>query len=426
MKIHRLYAASLVVTLLFCAVAGARAAAITYQYPGFDIKRSEAYRAFMDGYPKTKFRETQNLDTENHLFLQEQLVSRNGNIDVFYSNIVDFSVNAVLSKGYYVPLQTDSEIVRYTQTLPPLVQRAVKSREDISQLPVKVSMPYIYLMNPDLLNKIGLGREELPGTFLELMAFVQSWQDRYAGNHPDITPVYISAGDPLLGARNYAAPFILRAYLYSMMAERREVRFDTPLFRSLLKAIAPLTVDSAMDMNADNIMFDTPQWHECVFYIIWNDSPFFTPRMELMRPMPLMEGLPAVQPISLVNAHLNPFGKNQEQALTWLSFQARYPDPLVARTLGITDAPLEYAGIDPSKPPLNDLDRYKITSAQMAHYRERLMPHLFVCGQSPIEAPGFLAQAEGLFAQYLDGALPEELFIVQLDNIIKLIGQEAE
>ena len=111
--------------------------------------------------------------------------------------------------------------------------------------------------------------------------------------------------------------------------------------------------------------------------------------------------------------------------MLWLSYQAKYPDPVVARTLGLTDSPLEHPGLDPNKMPKDDYSRYRISPKQIADYHERLVPYLLITGQSAVEAPGFLVQAEDLYIQYLDGALPEELFIQQLDNIIKLIDAEG-
>ena len=323
-----------------------------------------------------------------------------------------------------MPLQTDPDIRSYVQALPPQIRKAVMVGEDISCLPVHADVPYAFLLNPELLEQVGLPRDSLPRTFMELLDFALAWPEQYGDAYPDITPLYIAGGGPLLGMRNYAASYVLEAYLYSQVVAGEQVRFDTPLFRSLLNAIAPLTRNADMELRQDDYMGDPPQWHQCLFYFIFN-TPFYTPRMEVMAPLPLSEGLPVVQPMRLLKAHVNPHSKSMKDAITWLSFQARYPKPDTERLLGLVDSPLELQGINQQNPPQAEADRYRISPTQITHYRERVLPHLYVVGQSGVEAPGFLNQAQELFFQYLDGALPEELFIQQLDNIIKLIGAEG-
>lgn len=425
MNTKRLLLMALVCLMVFTTFTQAAAAiSLNYLQAVYELERTEAYKQFKKQFPKAKMTKKERLGSENHVFLQNQLVNQSRAIDVFQTDVVDNSLTAILQKGYYVPLQEDADIRGYIMALPPQIREAVMVGEDISCLPVHTHFPYVLLLNPELLERVGLARGSLPRTFIELIDFALAWPEKYGNEHPEITPLYIAGGSVHLSLRNYAASYVLEAYLYSMIASGEPVRFDTPLFRSLLTAIAPLTRNADMELRQEDYMGDPPQWHQCLFYIIWG-TPFYTPRMEVMAPLPLADGLPVVQPVSLVKAHLNPHSKSVKDAKIWLSFQARYPEPGTARLLGLVDSPLEFQGINQKNPPQAEADRYRISPTQITHYRERVLPHLYVVGQSGVEAPGFLNQAQELFIQYLDGALPEELFIQQLDNIIKLIGAEG-
>jgi len=425
MNTKRLLLMAMVCLMVFTTFTQAAAAiSLNYLLDIYQLERLEAYKQFKKQFPKAKMIKKERLESDTHVFLQNQLVNQSQAIDVFQTHVRDNSLPAILQKGYYVPLQTDPDISSYVQALPPQIRKAVMVGEDISCLPVFADVPYALLLNPELLEQVGLPRDSLPRTFMELLDFALAWPEQYGDAYPDITPLYIAGGGPLLGMRNYAASYVLEAYLYSQLVAGEKVRFDTPLFRSLLHAIAPLTRNADMELRQDDYMGDPPQWHQCLFYFIFR-TPFYTPRMEVMAPLPLAEGLPVVQPMRLVKAHLNPHSKSVKDAITWLSFQARYPEPDTERLMGLVDSPLEYQGINQQNPPQAEADRYRISHTQIRHYRERVLPHLYVVGQSGVEAPGFLNQAQELFIQYLDGALPEELFIQQLDNIIKLIGAEG-
>lgn len=427
MKYRRSIAVLVGMLLIFCHSSRSIAAqTVTYQYPGLSFERTEAYRMFRKAHPGIKLQSKQNLDMDNVLYIQQQMVNQGTDMDIYHTRTMDNSLKAILSKGYYVPLQQGPDILRFTEGMYPVVRQAVMQGNDIAQLPIGTYLPYLYLLNPELMGRIGLSREEFPSTFPELIRFAEEWPQRYGSAYPDIKPLYISVGDPLVEARNFAAPLMLRAYLYSMTASEQEVRFDTPLFRSLLKDIAPLTRRMDPSSQSDDVMFDTPQWGECLFYVIWNTSPFYTPRMELLPPLPLESGGAQVQPLVLNAAHMNPYSKSMDASLQWLSFLAKYPDPVLSRTLGTESTPIDNPNYKNMAPAVRtEADRYLLSPAELEQYQQRLVPYLYVCGRSAFEAPGFLTQAESLLAQYLDGALPEEMLIKQLDNTIRLVTTEG-
>ena len=460
-----IYAVIAVIALLFMPSMESKAAPSIISQPfGMNYRDTLAYKAYKETHPNSKVTEAEWPGIEQLSYLQNQLTNRMETPDIYQTRAEDYSLLSMMKKGYYVPLKGE-RFDNLAGTVYPQIAEYITRDGEVAMVPVRTYFPYLYQANPEIMEKIGMDDSEIPGTLIDLLCFAADWPETYGRDFPEYKGLYCFVGDQDVEERNFAAALMMKAYLYSSIKSEGSVRYDTALFNRLLDAIDPFT--QRVYEQPDDHMSDMPQWGECLFYVIWGSSPFDNPNMKMLAPLPLDAQSPTVQPLMLTMAHLNPFGKAQEDAAELLSFFAKYPQPEMARIIGTDRSPLEKANYEENQAnyermleranavidrldekerlsgqderdlkdaqfQLNEYEKflrnaqYEISPEQLTLYNVRLAPWLYICGSSIYEAAGFAQQADRLLIQYLDGVLPREQLIASLDNAVRLMALENQ
>ncbi len=438
---------------------------IRYQEAPFlaSYEQQEGYLRYKELYPKASVKAQQVAGdwSETEDYLQNHLVGRLSSPDIFHTDAKDYSLQAIMKKEYYLPIDGAEDFAR---SLYPAIRDFIMQGDQVAMIPLRADLSYYYQLNPEIMEEIGLTQEELPTNFIELLSFAREWPERYGQDFPQYHAFFATIGGFELRQRNFTASLMMKSYLYTSLKAEGKVVYDTPLFRSLLDAIDPFT--QRAEDQGDDYMSEDPQWGQCLIYVT-NGEPFSFRRMKLMTPLPLDRQSATVQPVELFAAHLNPFGENARDARELVELFAGHPAPVLARMIGSDRSPLEnpefktlsadltriiqqteaeilkiqskdtLSGQDEirlknEKMVLKDMEsrlenaRYTISQEEIALYNTRLAPWLYVCGSSPYESAGFSQQADKLMAQYLDGSLPRERLISQLDNVVRLMALENQ
>ena len=107
-------------------------------------------------------------------------------------------------------------------------------------VPSFILFEYPIVYNPAVAQAIGLKQDEIPTNLLDLLKFVNRWDDEYADRFPDYQPFYATdAGSYALSYLNPYASIVLEMYKDTMLAQGQTLRYDTPLFDELLQEIEP-------------------------------------------------------------------------------------------------------------------------------------------------------------------------------------------
>ena len=79
---------------------------------------------------------------------------------------------------------------------------------------------------------MGLTMDDMPTNYVELCQFITKWNDEYLDEYPDYLPVELN-GDS--SVKRILFSNMVSDYLYYCQAKNEDVRFDTPIFREMMR-----------------------------------------------------------------------------------------------------------------------------------------------------------------------------------------------
>ena len=204
---------------------------------------SPAHLAFSRQYPEIPT----SLSGEYYSTLEAfagAMVSGQDAVDVLRLYANSAPISQLIDKGYALDLSGNAQVMAAAGAMYPALVERYRRDGKLYALPVDMyatSVGYFQSALPEL----GLTREDLPATWMELLDFMANWQEDYGEDHPEVylTDV-MDVKDSLLYVlmENYAA--------YSMKASGK-LDFDAPLFAKLMGAYDAIDFDQLPSSGGD-------------------------------------------------------------------------------------------------------------------------------------------------------------------------------
>ena len=396
--------------------------------------------------------------------LVESFLTQDPHIDLYRLNSNLGIHQALRQKGFFLDLSGNETIRNFIEALAPIFRKQLCVGEQVMGVPSFLVFEYPITLNPQIAEEIGLMPDEIPNNLLDLLRFVNRWEEKYGGDFPDYFP--FGAAEASSYALMHYNPFIglvLEMYKDTLIAQGEPLRYDTPLFYELLKEIEPWTYDRSKPY--EYWLERIPGEEFCLFYSsqVFSDAVFadLCGRKTLIN-MPLTESSPVVQAYELECAMVNPATKQPDLAVELASYYAMDCQPELLRILcpNITEQyqrpnyaqdlqeftdfvdqelrSLELAPPDERREReehiallqnilQQEIDNpYSITTEALDKYRASIAPYLVARGEGPYESELVYAETMTYAMKWLEGTSTMEEFGKGLDSLLRMVESENE
>lgn len=400
-----------------------------------------------------------------HDDIAERLLSRDDTIDLYRLEANMGILPYMRDKGYFLDLSGNKDIREFTQAMAPVFQNQMSVNGQIMGVPSFILFEYPIVFNPAVAQAIGLKQEEIPTNLLDLLKFVNRWDDEYADRFPDYQPFYATdAGSYALSYLNPYASIVLEMYKDTMLAQGQTLRYDTPLFDELLQEIEPWTIRHDSDTGDQDNTGGVIDPSQCLFFSTqaFSDEVFNACETGNIISLPLVAGAPLVQAYELECVIVNPATAHPEAAMELAGVYATDCDPYLLRIL-CPDVNEPYQ--DPNyQANLNDLlalkeqdetrlskadpvtkkdiefdlnnlnasikeeeaHPYAITAKAISEYRAQIQPYLVPLGESVYESEAAYAETMHYMIDCLQGGISITQCGQQLDAFLQKLEAEGE
>lgn len=429
----------------------------------YSVYNSNAQLLFMSRYPDVPVYSADDYypDLES---LAQAMVTGSDSLDVLQMNLKYSQFDTMLRKGYCADLSASSIITDAVNRMYPVFQEAVKDKNgNICAVPVQAYSNGWYV-NEDVMEEVGLTREDLPTNYVELCEFVTRWNNEFAEEYDEYTVFSTSGADYMKGN---LFDYILTDYINYCQATSGSIRFDTPIFRELIAAIDAVECKdirpTVQSFSADDYLWRT----SLLDYGASVVGNFDESGQKRLLPLSLTADTEVVNNVELWVMFINPRSKNLNTAL-------RYLECVVESLESSNDAYVLYT--DKTEPKLNDyydraiasieeniaeiekmlenadpsekrmweeslqnsqewLEEYKneyyydIGPNAITYYREQVVPTIAVGYQtflSASDAKSGTAELNSLVKRYKVGQITIDQFIKEADNKLYMMEMEDQ
>ncbi|NLO84076.1 MAG: extracellular solute-binding protein [Clostridiales bacterium] len=152
--------------------------------------------------------------------------------DIITLDSVNAPIRRAFKKGYAADLSAYPEIMEMASAMNPAFTSALTQDGKLYAVPTSI-MGYGLGYSKNVLEQLGMTQEDLPETLLELLELAANFQADYGDEHEDVTVFS-------WGTRNYLLSHMLTLYASQQLRDAEDIHFDTPLFRSLMQALAQI------------------------------------------------------------------------------------------------------------------------------------------------------------------------------------------
>lgn len=385
------------------------------------------------------------------------MVSGSDAVDVLRLNSGYTPLQRLVEKGYALDLSTYPELMALAGEMDANLAAPMMLEGKLYGVPVDLNASAIGVYQR-VWDKLELTQEDKPTTFMEMLDFVDNWQDDYGEDHPE----YMLTDDG--STRRSLLGWLMDAYYAEQVRAGEAVRFDTPLFRKLMERFDSIDFTQ---MEKDQEQQGDDYWsRESVFTLYANPTYPGQARYDSkILALPLDEGLLPVYPCNVDYLIINPRTTRTEQAVQYVSTYVQnmssdsgnivffpghndgvinprfesdlqnWKDELVEfQALLETAVPESVASLKETityyEELINNADtyRYTVTAEEIQTYRDTIAPYLVVTGQSPLNTWDSNGSNEfyTLREQYLQGAMPLDTYIKEIDKRIRMISLEDQ
>lgn len=377
--------------------------------------------------------------------------------DIYTMELSNGAFTILRDKGYAVDLSGNEKLMSVVSAMYPNLTSELLREGHLYALPYSLratGMGYY----PSTLEKVGLTKEDMPTTYMELLDFIQLWYDEYFydnENVPLLDNTY-DIYDSLMGQ-------IFNAQLLACEAQGKPVTFNTPSMQALLKRLVALkpVLDAMYPQENDGngmIMLGgdgnsvLTDYKEAMLNQLESDSDWFSVYM----PIAIDEDTPAYINTYLSVLLVNPASKAKDAACELLAYIAEHLDQ-ETRTLMMPDVnePIRNARYEEQLADMNatikamqenlaevdDADKrlyeesiqeaikyrdtslreYRVTAEMIADYRKRAT--LLYPSASNVFS-GDSNAAEKVLRRFRDGQISPEQFIKEFDRIVTMMQME--
>ena len=423
---------------------------------GYPDSVSQAFQAahpevpviFMENYFRSAEEITQNI------------VSGSDSADLFIVSLSYGGFSSLRDKGYVGDLSQSAVLNEAVSKMYPQYVSSIFRDGKLIAFPCRFYCSDLGY-SPELLKELGIDKP--PQTFFELMDLYVDWVDEYSVAFPNYTLL-----ENIYDIRMELLNSILMNYFAHYAKIGEELKFDTPVFRSLLaklEEVTPIIKDlnppddgsqsrmvivSGGDSNTPTSLFAN---------ISLNPQEYYDRRGYLPLPLSLDEG---VEPAYLAQVEvfvMNPNSKNQDLAQTYLEFFAQNMPREISITFCPDDnEPMENPGyakvIENAKAELEKLkeqiksaspediksleemikgqeeniswqeaDRYIIHGDAIARYRS-IVPYISVETQN-LDFLSSSQEAVTLLRRFMEGDLDGQQFVREFDRKLQMMRLES-
>jgi len=419
----------------------------------------ETTKAFQANHPDIPV-----IFSENSSFSAEQIsqdmVSATNSADIYMLSLSYGGFSSLRDKGYITDL---SESAILTDAVSKMYPQYVQAIYDDGKL---IAFPYQFNSNamgysPEILKEIGV--EEPPKTIAELIDLYVEWVENYSteyGNYTLLENVY--------NIRIELINTVLMNYFSHYARIGEELKFDTPLFKSLLKKIdeaVPVLEElnpSEDDQQGSTVVYSsdgTPKPTSLFTSYLtinpqqYNDNRGYEPLL-----LALDDGMEPAFFAQIQVYIINPNSKNKDLAMTFLEYMAQNMPKDLAITLNPDmNTPVEspeYAkSIESAKKQLDELNeqlknakpedkkmledskksqeeyiawqesnRYIISESTISNYRS-LVPYICVDTQN-LDFLTSSPEAISLLQRFLQGEMDTQQFVKEYDRKLQMMRME--
>lgn len=393
--------------------------------------------------------------------IAQQMVSGSESADLFIISLSYGGFSSLRDKGYVSDLSGSAVLTEAVSKMYPQFVKDIFKDGKLIAFPYRFG-GYALGYSPDILKELGL--DQPPKTFYELMDLYVDWVDDYSQKFTGYTLL-----ENIYDIRMELLNNILMTYLAHYGRTGENLKFDTPVFKSLLAKldeVSPILAElnpSKEEQQGGTVMYSSDGFDNKPTSLISNyfgfyPTEYYDDRGYLPLPLSLDEGMDPALFAQIDVFVINPNSQNQDLAKTYLEFFAQNmprdyaitfcPDdntpvenPSYARQMeeikkSIDDIKAQMKTTDPEvlksleeslKNQENYLQwieksRFTIPEKLIKQYRE-LVP--YVCSDS--EYMNFLSsskEAVTLLQQFMQGKIGTEQFVKEFDRKLQMMRME--
>ena len=413
----------------------------------FGESGSDTHRNFAKAHPEISVEVAG--DYSNDLeTLTQAMVSDTNPYDVLFLSLNYMPVDRLLQKGYCADLSGDEALMDVARSMYPQFGEILMKDGKLYGLPVDASAS-TYSVNMDAWEALGLTEDDLPKTLLDLMEFTANWAFDYGDDYSEYF---------LFDWVNQSSFFsmILSEYLTYIQKKEGKIIFNTPEFEELLRAFEDINFKELEQLHDQNESMDM---EKVVFQSYTSVLPLsnFQYMDENYRPLYLS----VAETVMIIN----PKTTRMEEAKTYMEYYVTHlpkdegaitffqgtPEPVespyYARQKKETEKQIANAkerlekASEENKASIRDeissleedlkyleQNRYSISAERIQYYQQTMLPMLYVERQNVLYSGNQIAMTEisTLINQYIEGAIPRDRLIRELEGRIRLMQLEDE
>lgn len=422
--------------------------------------------AFVKAYPQVPVYFTQqSIDNKDPNALW--LLMQSGGEDM--PDVLEISVGyscffTMVAKGACVDLSAYPELKAYADRLYPVYRDALSGASgEVWALPMMADSYGGVSVSKKVMEDMGLTVEDIPTNLVDLCAFINRWNDEFAEEYTKYNVMsYVS------NYRQSMFNLMFEGYVEHCAASGTELTFDTPLFRELMDALASLRVDE-LERAVKVTEAEQSDYKMGLFsmddYVVGNWTDFSAEDSDrIVIPMSLTKDTPRVESVQVRVLFINPKSAHKDYAAKYIQYQMEdiYSTYAYALFSDLTEpvehrfyqdnvesgkewvAEMEQALADAAEEDKADAqanleaakqslaytmaDRWQISPGAIEHYREDVLPTVYVTRPSVFDngddmAKEFTTLIDQFQARMKDGksGIDLEQFIRKMDEKLRMV-----
>lgn len=273
-------------------------------------------QAYAQAHPELRIEFSDTIMTTAE-YISRSMTDPTAACDIYALTLSDGVFSLLKDKGYLLDLSAHPALAQAVSQMHPRLTAPLTENGGLWGVPVAVSasMPGYSV---EALEKLGLTADDMPRTLMELLDFIQLWDEEYADL--GVNQLFGGVRDLYDSLRN----LIFEMQVHHCEREGVDLTFSTPAMRALLQRLEELrpVIERIHPQRADYIQTSyvlAPG--DALFYL---DASPLPPRYNRAAPVPLMlrldEQTEAWIPVSLTALVVNPASDNPNEAMDLIAY----------------------------------------------------------------------------------------------------------
>ena len=372
--------------------------------------------------------------------VKQAMLVQDGTVDIYFVSSRFGELQQLTKKGYYVDLSSSALLSERVALLHERWLPLVTDGTAICAYPWSVAMGPLCCWDDEVANTLGLTRPTDRITMSDLLAGERDVaaldDERYAFMHN--------------GSNNPLIESAFDIYKYQMLATTGVLKYDTEAFRTLLKqldayttevdpeASGPVSVCSASGTLSGNDLENVQRYLPMT--IDRADAPAIGAYLECL--------------------FINPYTANPEAALALMETMTAYQDEMEFAALSAAIEPIldsryeekiadyqqlieQYRALIASdeqeqyrefyegemarcEQKIANQSRYLLTQEAIDDYQQKILPYVFLLGNSIYETYDIDMELFRTYDQYIYGLIDDDHFLEKMDNKLMMMAEEQQ